>query len=189
MPGKSYLFYKFSQPFYLKPHPRDGRLSINSPLLGALIFTTVKRNKMKYTYQLYLDQTHEPASIFGFTGHFSGHWASSHDFFFLKFFLVWGLRLLALYRRSPAVMPAESIRSMPRDSRHTGSSHSSKAGGRQGRREGLEPGYLTGDLSSGKQCTGAQKCTWSHQFHSGAEVRPMASRCQCISQQQQNSLY
>lgn len=53
-------------------------------------------------------------------------------FFFLKNFMVWGLRLLALYRRSPAVMPAEGIRSVPRDSRHTGSSHSSKAGDRQG---------------------------------------------------------
>lgn len=133
MPGKSYLFYKFFQPFYLQPHPRDSRLSINSPLLGALIFTTVKRNKMKYTYQLYLDQTYEPASSFGFTGHFSGHWDSSQDFFFsLKIFIVWGLRLLALYRRSPAVMPVEGIRSVPRDSCHTGSSHSSKAGDRQG---------------------------------------------------------
>lgn len=91
MPGKSYLFYKFFQPFYLKPHPRDGRLSINSPLLGILTFTTVKRNKMKYNYQLYLDQTHEPASIFGFTGHFSGHWNSSQDFFFSENFPCVGL--------------------------------------------------------------------------------------------------
>lgn len=53
-------------------------------------------------------------------------------FFFLKIFIVWGLRLLALYRCSSAVMPAEGIRRESRDSRHTGSSHSSKAGDKQG---------------------------------------------------------
>lgn len=134
MPGKSYLFYKFFQPFYLKPHPRDGRLSINSPLLGALTFTTVKRNKMKYTYQLLFEPNSRASKHFWI--HRTLFWTlgflPGFFFFFLKIFIVWGLRLLGLYRRSPAGMPAEGIRSVPRDSCHTGSSHSSKAGDRQG---------------------------------------------------------
>lgn len=43
-----------------------------------------------------------------------------------------GLEASALHRCSPAVMPAEGIRSESRDSRHTGSSHSSKAEDKQG---------------------------------------------------------
>lgn len=43
-----------------------------------------------------------------------------------------GLETSALHRCSPAVMPVEGIRSESRDSRHTDSSHSSKAGDKQG---------------------------------------------------------